>query len=70
MFAVDGALLCTLDTPELRDHLGSGNTSTERQTPFPMLPLVVLMNVRSHFILDAQLSPYRRNEMRLADEFL
>jgi hypothetical protein len=28
------------------------------------------MNVRSHVIMDAQLSPYRRSEMRLADEFL
>ncbi len=70
VFAVDGALLRTPDTPELRDHFGSGNTPNERQTPFPMLRLVALMNVRSHVILDAQLSPYRRSEMRLADEFL
>lgn len=70
VFAVDGALLRTPDTPELRDHFGSGNTQSERQTPFPMLRLVALMNVRSHVILDAQLSPYRRSEMRLADEFL
>lgn len=70
MFAVDGALLRTPDNQELRDHFGSGNTGTERQTPFPMLRLVALMNVRSHLILDAQLSPYRRSEMRLADEFL
>lgn len=70
VFAVDGALLRTADTPELRDHFGSGNTATDRQTPFPMMWLVVLMNVRSHLILDAQLSPYRRSEMRLADEFL
>lgn len=70
VFAVDGALLRTPDTPELRDHFGSGNTSSERQTPFPMMRLVALMNVRSHVILDAQLSPYRRSEMRLADEFL
>ena len=70
VFAVDGALLRTPDTPELRDHFGSGNTSSDRQTPFPMLRLVALMNVRSHVILDAQLSPYRRSEMRLADEFL
>jgi hypothetical protein len=70
VFAVDGALLRTPDTPELRDHFGSGNTSTERQTPFPMLRLVALMNVRSHLILDAQLTPYRRSEMRLADDFL
>jgi len=70
VFAVGGALLRTPDTPELRDHFGSGNTPSERQTPFPMLRLVALMNVRSHVILDAQLSPYRRSEMRLADEFL
>lgn len=70
MFAVDGALLRTPDTPELRNHFGSGNTSTDRQTPFPMRGLVALINVRSHLILDAQLSPYRRSEMRLADEFL
>ncbi|AZF24595.1 IS4 family transposase [Pseudomonas sp. R2-60-08W] len=70
VFAVDGALLRTPDTPELRDHFGSGNTPSDRQTPFPMMRLVALMNVRSHLILDAQLGPYRRNEMRLADEFL
>lgn len=70
VFAVDGALLRTPDNPELRAHFGSGNTSTERQTPFPMMRLVALMNVRSHVILDAQLSLYRRSEMRLADEFL
>jgi hypothetical protein len=70
VFAVDGALLRTQDTPELREHFGSGNTSTDRQTPFPMMRLVALMNVRSHLILDAQLTPYRRSEMRLADEFL
>ncbi|AZE54602.1 Transposase [Pseudomonas synxantha] len=70
VFAVDGALLRTPDNQELRDHFGSGNTGTDRQTPFPMLRLVALMNVHSHLLLDAQLSPYRRSEMRLADEFL
>ncbi len=70
VFAVDGALLRTPDTPELREHFGSGNTSTNRQTPYPMMRLVALMNVRSHVILDAQLSPYRRSEIRLAEEFI
>lgn len=69
VFAVDGALLRTPDTPELRAHFGSGNTATERQTPYPMLRLVALMNVRSHVLLDAALSPYRRSEMRLAAPF-
>jgi len=61
----------TPDTPELREHFGSGNTSTKRQTPYPMLRLVELMNVRFHIhiIVDAQISPYRRGEIRLAESF-
>jgi hypothetical protein len=70
VFAVDGALLRTPDTEELRAHFGSGNTGTQRQTPFPMMRLVALMNVRSHVMVDAQLSPYRRGEIRLAEPFL
>jgi len=70
VFAVDGALFRTPDTTELRDHFGSGNTSTPRQTPFPLLRLVALMNVRSHLIVDAQISPYRRSEMPLAVELM
>ena len=70
MFAVDDALLRTPDSPELRENFGSGNTGTERQTPFPMMRLVALMNVGSHVVLDAQLSPYRGSEMRLAETFL
>lgn len=70
VFAVDGALFRTPDTPELREHFGSGNTSTPRQTPFPMARLVALMNVRSHLVVDAQISPYRRSEIPLAADFL
>lgn len=63
VFAADGALFRTQDTPELREHFGSGNTSTPRQTPYPMLRLVTLMNVRSHVLLDAAVSPYRKGEI-------
>lgn len=54
---MDGALFRTPDTSELRDHFGSGNTITERQTPYPVMGLVARMNARSHIMLDAQLSP-------------
>ena len=57
----------TQDMPELRAHFGSGNTSTNRQTPYPMLRLVTLMNVRSHVICHAAISPYRKS---LASEFI
>lgn len=70
VFAVDGALFRTQDTPELRAHFGSGNTSTDRQTPYPMLRLVALMNVRSHVIANAAISPYRKGEIPLASEFI
>lgn len=35
-----------------------------------MLRLVALMNVRSHLMVDAQVSPYRRGEIPLAENFL
>lgn len=70
VFAVDGALFRTPDTPELREHFGSGNTSTNRQTPYPILRLVSLMNTRSHIMLDAQISPYRKGEIRMAESFI
>ena len=70
LFAIDGALFRTPDTPELREHFGSGNTGNDRQTPFPILRLVALMNLRSHVIADAAISPYRKGEMPLAESFL
>ena len=70
VFAIDGALFRTPDTPELREHFGSGNTSTKRQTPFPIMRLVALMNVRSHGVIDAQLSSYRSSEIRSAESLI
>jgi hypothetical protein len=67
VFAVDGALFRTPDSAELRGHFGSGNTPTNRQTPYPMLRLIALMNTHSHIMMDAQISPYRRGEIPLAE---
>lgn len=70
VFAVDGALFRTPESVELREHFGSGNTINRRQTPFPMLRCVALMSLRSHVIVDASISPYRRGEIPLAMPFL
>lgn len=70
VFAIDGALFRTQETPELRTHFGSGNTATDRQTPYPVLRLVTLMNVRSHVLANAAISPYRKGEIPLASEFI
>ena len=62
-FAIDGALFRTQDMPELRAHFGSGNTfKSNRQTPYPMLRLVIAMNVRSHVIANAAISPVPQRE--------
>jgi len=58
------------ETTELREHFGSGNTSTTRQTPYPMLRLVALINVRSHVFATAAISFYRKGEIPLASEFV
>lgn len=70
VFAVDGAVVRAQETAELREHFGSGNTSTTRQTPYPMLRLVALINVRSHVFASAAISPYRKGEIPLASEFV
>ncbi len=70
LFAVDGAQLRTPDEPELRAHFGSSNTSTDRQSPFPVMRLVALMNLSSHVLLDAVTGPYRCSETRLAHDLI
>lgn len=70
VFAADGALFRTQDTPELRAHFGSGNTATNRQTPYPMLRLVALMNTRSRLLVNATISPYRKGEIPMVAQFV
>ncbi len=69
LFAIDGALFRTQDTVELRDHFGSGNTTGKRQSPYPMLRLVALMNLRS-ISSPMPLSSLSAHEMPLAETFI
>ncbi|EAB5052354.1 IS4 family transposase, partial [Salmonella enterica] len=66
LFAVDGAQFRTPDEPELREHYGSANTSGNRQSPYPVMRLVALMNLGSHILLNAATAPFRRSEILLA----
>lgn len=45
LFAIDGAQFRTPDEPKLREYYGSANTSTERQSAYPVMRLVALMNL-------------------------
>ncbi|HAI0065390.1 TPA: IS4 family transposase [Escherichia coli] len=70
LFAIDGAQFRTPDEPELREYYGSANTSTERQSAYPVMRLVALMNLGSHILLNAVTAPYRRSETVLAHSML
>lgn len=70
LFAIDGAQFRTPDEPELREYYGSANTSTERQSAYPVMRLVALMNQGSHILLNAVTAPYRRSETVLAHSML
>ena len=63
VFAIDGALFRTQDMPELQSTFRLGNTSTNRQTPTRCCGWSRLMNVRSHVIANAAISPYRKGEI-------
>ncbi|WP_412970759.1 IS4 family transposase, partial [Glaciecola sp. MF2-115] len=62
-FAIDGTTLRTEDTPELREHFGSANTSGEFESGYPVMQLTCLMNVRSHIVLRAEAGEYRESEL-------
>ena len=70
LFAVDGAQFRTPDEPELREYYGSANTSGNRQSPYPVMRLVALMNLGSHVLLNAATAPFRRSEILLAQPMM
>ena len=70
VFAIDGVVFRTPDTPELREHFGSASNTTVQQSAYPLLRCVALMNTHSHIILDAQVGSYRQAETPLAEAML
>ncbi|ENW9131364.1 transposase [Escherichia coli] len=67
---MDGAQFRTPDAPELREYYGSANTSTVRQSTYPVMRLVALMNLGCHILLNAVTAPYQRSETVLAHTML
>ena len=54
----------------MREYYGFANTSTERQSAYPIMRLVTLMNLGSHILLNVVTIPYRRSETVLAHSIL
>lgn len=66
VFALDGALLRTPDTEVNRAHFGSANTSSDRESAYPVLRVVALQNARSRVLAGASIGTYRTAELTLA----
>lgn len=70
VFAIDGVIFRTPDTPDLQAHFGSASNATVKQSAYPLLRCVALMNTHSHVILEAQVGDYRTAETPLAEAML
>lgn len=67
VLAVDGVVWSTPDTPENRQHLGSGSTQ-HGPLPWPQIRATCLMDTHSHELLDAKLGAMDCGELSLATQ--
>ena len=70
LYAIDGTMFRTEDTPECREHFGSANTSTNKQSGYPVLRMTSLMNIRSHLMVKAAIGGYRSSEITMASQLV
>lgn len=70
LYAIDGTMFRTEDTAECREHFGSANTSTKKESGYPVLKMTSLMNVRSHIMVKAAVGGYRSSEITMASQLV
>lgn len=66
LFAVDGTLFRTPDTPELAEHFEYIKHRPDRHTEYPMVRLCALMSLRSRLIHDVKFGPANTGEVSYA----
>jgi hypothetical protein len=66
LWGMDGSCLEVADTPDNREHFGG--TETHRgKSGYPLLRVVVLMELRTHVLRAAAVGGYRQGEVSLAE---
>ncbi|MFB1117231.1 IS4 family transposase [Dickeya dadantii] len=70
LFAVDGTLFRTPDTPELAEHFEYIKHRPDRHTEYPMVRLCALMSLRSRLIHDVKFGPANTGEVSYAKQLL
>ena len=68
LFAVDGTLFRTPDTPELSEHFEYIKHRPDRHTEYPMVRLCALMSLRSRLIHDVRFGPANTGEVSYAKQ--
>lgn len=68
LFAVDGTLFRTPDTPESADHFEYIKHRPDRHTEYPMVRLCALMSLRSRLIHDVTFGPANTGEVTYAKQ--
>lgn len=68
LFAVDGTLFRTPDTPELAEHFEYIKHRPNRHTEYPMVRLCALMSLRSRLIHDVKFGPANTGEVSYAKQ--
>ena len=70
LFSIDGTTFRTEDSEENRAHFGSAHSKGKLVSAFPAFRLACLMNVRTHLIKRAALSPFKTGEITVASQLV
>ena len=66
LYALDGVVWRTPDTPENRQRYGGQRNHAEHQSPFPQVRMACLLDARARLLVDASLDAYDTSEYTLA----
>lgn len=69
LLSVDGVIWRTPDTPDNRQHYGSGRNQ-HGETSFPQVRMVCQMELTSHLLVNSAFEGYHSNEMKLAEQLI
>ena len=66
LYALDGVVWRTPDTPENRQRYGGQRNHAQHQSPFPLVRMACLLDARARLLVDASLDTYDTSEYTLA----
>ncbi|WP_231643094.1 IS4 family transposase [Ralstonia syzygii] len=68
LYALDGVVWRTADTPENRQRYGAQRNQVERQSALPLVRMACWLDARARLLVDARLGAYDTSEYALAQQ--